>query len=116
MLGIVAAIVLFIAFLINAADLSTNDVFTSTNVMLIGLALLACTSPASAAAGRPAAVGADTWGGRFRRNSMTIDRIWSYAPGFGSPRRWTSRATPSRRATGRWDTWTDRPTIAVCVT
>ncbi|MEU2735152.1 hypothetical protein ABZ656_06800 [Streptomyces sp. NPDC007095] len=41
MLGIVAAIVLFIAFLINAADLATNDVFTSTNVMLIGLALLA---------------------------------------------------------------------------
>lgn len=30
-----------IAFLINAADISTNDVFASTNVMLIGLALLA---------------------------------------------------------------------------
>ncbi|MCX4405072.1 hypothetical protein ACFV8Z_50775 [Streptomyces sp. NPDC059837] len=41
MLGIVAAIVLFLAFLINAADISTNDVFTSTNVMLIGLVLLA---------------------------------------------------------------------------
>ncbi|MFG2476105.1 hypothetical protein [Streptomyces fagopyri] len=41
MLGIVAAVLLFIAFLINAADISTNDVFTSTNVMLIGLALLA---------------------------------------------------------------------------
>lgn len=41
MLGIVAAVLFFIAFLINAADISTNDVFTSTNVMLIGLALLA---------------------------------------------------------------------------
>lgn len=41
MLGIVAAVLFFISFLINAADISTNDVFTSTNVMLIGLALLA---------------------------------------------------------------------------
>ncbi|MET8135707.1 MULTISPECIES: hypothetical protein [unclassified Streptomyces] len=41
MLGIAAAVLLFIAFLINAGDVSTNHVFTSTNVMLIGLALLA---------------------------------------------------------------------------
>ncbi|MFG2307250.1 hypothetical protein ACGFS9_00960 [Streptomyces sp. NPDC048566] len=41
MLGIVAAVLFFISFLINAADISTNDVFSSTNVMLIGLALLA---------------------------------------------------------------------------
>ncbi|MFJ5777018.1 hypothetical protein [Streptomyces sp. NPDC093094] len=41
MLAIVAGVLLFIAFLINAAEISTNDVFTSTNVMLLGLALLA---------------------------------------------------------------------------
>ncbi len=41
MLGIAAAVLFFIAFLINAADISTNDVFASTNVMLIGLMLLA---------------------------------------------------------------------------
>ncbi|MGC5038100.1 MULTISPECIES: hypothetical protein [unclassified Streptomyces] len=41
MLGIIAAVLFFLAFLINAAEISTNDVFTSTNVMLIGLALLA---------------------------------------------------------------------------
>ncbi|MFD4023317.1 hypothetical protein ACFWRV_07305 [Streptomyces sp. NPDC058576] len=41
MLGIAAAVLFFIAFLINAADISTNDVFASTNVMLIGLVLLA---------------------------------------------------------------------------
>lgn len=41
MLAIVAAVLLFIAFLINAADISTNDVFTSTNVMLLGLTALA---------------------------------------------------------------------------
>ncbi|MEW2069401.1 hypothetical protein [Streptomyces sp. NPDC007346] len=41
MLGIAAAVLFFIAFLINAADISTNEVFASTNVMLIGLALLA---------------------------------------------------------------------------
>jgi hypothetical protein len=40
-LGIIAAVLFFLAFLINAAEISTNDVFTSTNVMLIGLALLA---------------------------------------------------------------------------
>lgn len=41
MLGIAAAVLFFIAFLINAAEMSTNDVFTSTNVMLLGLMALA---------------------------------------------------------------------------
>jgi len=41
MLGIAAAVLFFIAFLINAADIATNDIFASTNIMLIGLALLA---------------------------------------------------------------------------
>ncbi|WP_225828599.1 hypothetical protein [Streptomyces naphthomycinicus] len=41
MLAIVAAALFFIAFLIDAADISTNDVFTQTNIMLIGLALVA---------------------------------------------------------------------------
>ncbi|KAA0929074.1 MULTISPECIES: hypothetical protein [Streptomyces] len=41
MLGIAAAVLFFIAFLINAADIATNDTFTSTNVMLIGLTVLA---------------------------------------------------------------------------
>ncbi|MEU0333877.1 hypothetical protein [Streptomyces sp. NPDC006193] len=41
MLSIVSAVLFFIAFLINAADISTNDTFTSTNIMLIGLTLLA---------------------------------------------------------------------------
>ncbi|MEU5637770.1 hypothetical protein ACIA8I_35590 [Streptomyces rishiriensis] len=41
MLGIISAVLFFIAFLINAADISTNDTFTSTNFMLIGLTLLA---------------------------------------------------------------------------
>lgn len=41
MLAIIAAVAFFIAFLINAAEISTNDIFTSTNVMLVGLALLA---------------------------------------------------------------------------
>ncbi|MFD6192389.1 MULTISPECIES: hypothetical protein [unclassified Streptomyces] len=41
MLAIVAAVLFLIAWLINAAEVSTNDIFTSTNVMLIGLALLA---------------------------------------------------------------------------
>jgi len=40
-LAIIAAVLFLIAWLINAAEISTNDVFTSTNVMLIGLALLA---------------------------------------------------------------------------
>ncbi|MBL1086583.1 hypothetical protein JK359_32275 [Streptomyces actinomycinicus] len=41
MLAIVSAALFFIAFLINAADVSTNDIFTSTNVMLLGLTLVA---------------------------------------------------------------------------
>ena len=41
MLGIAAAVLFFIAFLINAADIATNDVFSSTNVMLLGLIALA---------------------------------------------------------------------------
>ncbi|MGW5787047.1 hypothetical protein ACWEWK_24005 [Streptomyces sp. NPDC003757] len=41
MLAIVAAVLFLLAWLINAAEVSTNDVFTSTNVMLIGLTLLA---------------------------------------------------------------------------
>ena len=41
MLGIVSAVLFFVAFLINATDLSTNDVFSSTNVMLLGLMCLA---------------------------------------------------------------------------
>jgi hypothetical protein len=40
-LATAAAVLFFIAFLINAADISTNDVFTSTNVMLLGLTVLA---------------------------------------------------------------------------
>ncbi|HZG02502.1 MAG TPA: hypothetical protein VE546_02800 [Streptomyces sp.] len=41
MLGIAAAVLFFIAFLINAAELSTNEVLSSTNLMLLGLGLLA---------------------------------------------------------------------------
>ncbi|MER5378491.1 hypothetical protein [Streptomyces sp. NPDC002553] len=41
MLAIIAAVAFFIAFLINAAEISTNDAFTSVNVMLLGLTLLA---------------------------------------------------------------------------
>jgi hypothetical protein len=41
MLAIIAAVAFFFAFLINAAEISTNDTFTSTNVMLLGLTLLA---------------------------------------------------------------------------
>ncbi|MFC8101764.1 hypothetical protein [Streptomyces sp. NPDC057363] len=40
-LAIIAAVLFLIAWLINAAEISTNDIFTSTNVMLIGLVLLA---------------------------------------------------------------------------
>jgi hypothetical protein len=40
-LAIVSAVLFFIAFLINAANLTTNDTFSSTNVMLLGLAVLA---------------------------------------------------------------------------
>ncbi len=41
MLGIAAAVLFFIAFLINAAEITTNEVFSSSNVMLLGLMLLA---------------------------------------------------------------------------
>ncbi|MEU3844259.1 hypothetical protein AB0E88_30070 [Streptomyces sp. NPDC028635] len=40
-LAVVSAVLFFIAFLINAADISTNDTFTSTNIMLLGLTALA---------------------------------------------------------------------------
>ncbi|MFE2282502.1 hypothetical protein ACFXAE_35785 [Streptomyces sp. NPDC059454] len=41
MLGIVAAVLFFIAFLINATEISTNHTFSSVNVMLLGLTVLA---------------------------------------------------------------------------
>ncbi|MEV7416331.1 hypothetical protein [Streptomyces sp. NPDC089919] len=41
MLGIAAAVLFFFAFLINAAEISTNHVFTSGNVMILGLMVLA---------------------------------------------------------------------------
>ncbi|MFS4092508.1 hypothetical protein [Streptomyces sp. AF1A] len=41
MLGIVAAVLFFVSFLINAADLSTSHEFSSMNVMLLGLTALA---------------------------------------------------------------------------
>jgi hypothetical protein len=40
-LGIVAAALFFIAFLVNAAEIGTNDVFSSVNIMLLGLTALA---------------------------------------------------------------------------
>lgn len=41
MLAIISAVLFFIAFLINAAEISTNDAFSSVNVMLLGLTVLA---------------------------------------------------------------------------
>lgn len=41
LLAIISAVLFFIAFLINAAEISTNDTFTSTNLMLLGLTVLA---------------------------------------------------------------------------
>ncbi|MYV69901.1 hypothetical protein GT043_28940 [Streptomyces sp. SID2131] len=41
MLGIAAAVLFFISFLINAASIATNDVFSSMNIMLLGLTALA---------------------------------------------------------------------------
>ncbi|MFD5627574.1 MULTISPECIES: hypothetical protein [unclassified Streptomyces] len=41
MLGIAAAVLFFISFLINAAEIDTNDTFSSVNIMLLGLTLLA---------------------------------------------------------------------------
>ncbi|MFI8264605.1 hypothetical protein [Streptomyces sp. NPDC085665] len=39
--GHIAAVPFFIAFLLNAADITTNDVLSSTSLMLIGPAALA---------------------------------------------------------------------------
>ncbi|MGW6576891.1 hypothetical protein ACWGAN_32630 [Streptomyces sp. NPDC054945] len=41
MLGTAAAVLFFVAFLINAAEIGTHDVFSSTNVMLLGFTALA---------------------------------------------------------------------------
>ncbi|MFJ6293644.1 hypothetical protein ACIQJX_09830 [Streptomyces griseoviridis] len=41
MLAIISAVLFFISFLINAADISINDALSSTNVMLLGLTVLA---------------------------------------------------------------------------
>ncbi|MFF0067076.1 hypothetical protein ACFYRC_37385 [Streptomyces sp. NPDC005279] len=57
MLAIVAAVLFFISFLINAAEITTNHVFSSGNVMLLGLALLAL---------HVAGIGSG-WAGRTRR-------------------------------------------------
>ncbi|MCX4977467.1 MULTISPECIES: hypothetical protein [unclassified Streptomyces] len=57
MLGIAAAVLFFIAFLINAAEIDTNDTFTSVNVMLLGLTVLAL---------HVAGIGSG-WGSRARR-------------------------------------------------
>ncbi|MFF4232403.1 hypothetical protein [Streptomyces sp. NPDC001820] len=57
MLGIAAAVLFFIAFLINAAEISTNHVFASGNIMLLGLTVLAL---------HVAGIGSG-WAGRTRR-------------------------------------------------
>ncbi|MEE1752856.1 hypothetical protein [Streptomyces sp. SP18CS02] len=57
MLGIAAAVLFFVAFLINAAEIATNDVFSSGNIMLLGLTALAL---------HVAGVGGG-WAGRARR-------------------------------------------------
>ncbi len=58
MLGIAAAVLFFLAFLFNATDLDTNDTFSSTNIMLLGLTLLAL---------HVAGIGAARTGRRTRR-------------------------------------------------
>ncbi|GGW52281.1 hypothetical protein [Streptomyces xantholiticus] len=58
MLGMAAAVLFLIAFLINAAEIDTNDIFSATNVMLLGLTLLAL---------HVAGVGASWRAGRRRR-------------------------------------------------
>ncbi|MEU6708330.1 hypothetical protein [Streptomyces wuyuanensis] len=58
MLGIAAAVLFFIAYLISAADIATNQAFSSGNVMLLGLALLAL---------HVAGIGAGWRSGRTRR-------------------------------------------------
>ncbi|MFF4321175.1 hypothetical protein [Streptomyces sp. NPDC001568] len=57
MLGIAAAVLFFISFLINAAEISTNHVFSSGNFMILGLMLLAL---------QVAGIGS-TWTSRRRR-------------------------------------------------
>jgi uncharacterized integral membrane protein len=57
--AIVSAVLFFVAFLINAADVSTDDTFTSTNVMPLGLAVLSL-HVAGVGSGR-------SWRGRGRR-------------------------------------------------
>ncbi|MFD3538483.1 hypothetical protein ACFWUQ_03160 [Streptomyces sp. NPDC058662] len=57
MLGIAAAVLFFIAFLINAAEISTNHVFSSGNFMILGLMVLAL---------HVAGIGSG-WSGRARR-------------------------------------------------
>ncbi|MER7567002.1 hypothetical protein ACGFWE_25060 [Streptomyces sp. NPDC048523] len=58
MLAIISAVLFFISFLINAADISTNDTFSSTNIMLLGLMVLAL---------HLAGIGSG-WGARGRRS------------------------------------------------
>ncbi|MEV5341175.1 hypothetical protein AB0K93_22265 [Streptomyces sp. NPDC052676] len=41
MLAIISAVLFFIAFIIGATDIGTNDLFSPTNLMLLGLTLLA---------------------------------------------------------------------------
>ncbi|MFF9689802.1 hypothetical protein [Streptomyces sp. NPDC014623] len=50
--GTAAAVLFVIAFLVNAADITTNDVSSCVNVMPLGLALLAL-HVAGIGAGRP---------------------------------------------------------------
>ncbi|MCP9994929.1 hypothetical protein LUX34_03330 [Streptomyces werraensis] len=71
MLGIVAAVLFFIAFLINAADIATNDVFSSVNVMLLGLTALAL-HVAGIGAGRPADADPSPAGARRRERRRAL--------------------------------------------
>jgi hypothetical protein len=41
MLAIAGAVLFVIAFIINAADITANEIFMPTSLMLLGLALLA---------------------------------------------------------------------------
>ncbi|MFJ2741468.1 hypothetical protein ACIO3O_17590 [Streptomyces sp. NPDC087440] len=56
MLAIVGAVLFVIAFIINAADISANEIFMPTSLMLLGLAFLAL---------HVAGIGSG-WGGRGR--------------------------------------------------
>ncbi|MFF1505463.1 hypothetical protein ACFVZR_37905 [Streptomyces sp. NPDC058316] len=64
MLDIAAAVLYFISSLINAADIGTNDVFSSTNVMLLGVTALAL---------HLAGIGAG-------RSTHTTSRRWALVP------------------------------------